>query len=167
MKSAKIKHFEDYTVYSDGRVYSSITNKFLKPCPASRGYLMVGLYKNKKVHKKYVHRLVAEAFLSPINETVNHKNGNKKDNRLENLEWCTYSENHSHAFSMGLKKPRDIGGMNNINRKLTALDAIEIYKLATKTNLTQKTIADMFNIDRTVVGKIKNKKLWAKETNDV
>ena len=65
------------------------------------------LYKNDK--KRYtfsVHKLVAETFLEKPSyaECVNHKNGNKLDNRVENLEWCTYSYNNKEAFRLGLKK---------------------------------------------------------------
>lgn len=56
------------------------------------------------ITKVYVHRLVAEAFTDARDETVNHKDGNKLNNRFSNLEWVSYSENNSHAFRIGLKK---------------------------------------------------------------
>lgn len=73
----------------------------------TNGYKIVKLYKNDK--KRYtfsVHKLVAETFLEKPSyaECVNHKNGNKLDNRVENLEWCTYSYNNKEAFRLGLKK---------------------------------------------------------------
>ena len=73
----------------------------------TNGYKIVKLYKDDK--KRYtfsVHRLVAEAFLEKPSyaECVNHKNGNKLDNRVENLEWCTYSHNNKEAFRLGLRK---------------------------------------------------------------
>jgi predicted XRE-type DNA-binding protein len=159
MRWKKIKNF-NYKVSSDGKVKSILSNKVLKPYSAGRGYLAVGLYKNKKCYKFYVHRLVAEAFLRPKNKTVNHIDGVKTNNVLDNLEWCSYSENHSHAFKLGLKIPREINSELNINNKLTKVQAKKIYNLSKQSNLTQREIADMFNIDRTVVGKIKNKKLW-------
>ena len=68
------------------------------------GYKSVSLHKNNKSSRFLVHRLVALAFLerSPIKMFVNHKNGIKTDNRLENLEWCTKSENTKHAFETKL-----------------------------------------------------------------
>lgn len=69
-----------------------------------QGYLTMVLYRNNKGKNVYVHRLVAEAFIpNPEGkETVNHKNGDKHDNRAENLEWNTYSENNAHAMKTGL-----------------------------------------------------------------
>ncbi|WP_405320527.1 NUMOD4 motif-containing HNH endonuclease, partial [Frisingicoccus sp.] len=71
---------------------------------AKQGYLALQLYKDNKGKNCYIHRLVAEAFIpNPDNkETVNHINGDKHDNRVENLEWSTYRENNVHAYKTGL-----------------------------------------------------------------
>lgn len=75
------------------------------------GYLTIKLSKHGKDSTQYVHRLLALAFIpNPMNKQyVNHINGNKLDNRLENLEWVDHSENMKHAFRTGLcsfsKKP--------------------------------------------------------------
>ncbi len=72
-------------------------------------YFMLSGYRRVQIYNKqyYIHRLVAQAFIpNPENKPcVNHINGNKLDNRVENLEWCTYSENNSHAYKTGLRKP--------------------------------------------------------------
>lgn len=81
-------------------------NKVLKPCYA-QGYARVSLSKKEsKIKQALVHRLVAEVFIenSDNKRTVNHINGIKSDNRLENLEWCTYSENNKHALDNRLRK---------------------------------------------------------------
>lgn len=74
----------------------------------TNGYKIVKLYKDdKKTYTFSVHKLVAEAFLEKPSyaECVNHKDGNKLNNNVENLEWCTYSYNNKEAIRMGLRKP--------------------------------------------------------------
>lgn len=77
------------------------------------GYVKTALRKNKKRYYFRVHRLVAEAFIpNPDNlPVVNHKNGNKSDNRAENLEWCTVAENTQHGFDV-LGRIGQNGGTN-------------------------------------------------------
>lgn len=70
---------------------------------ATRGYPQVSLSVKGLIRKVYVHRLVAEAFYSVYDETVNHIDGDKTNNNVSNLEWVSYSENNKHAFRIGLK----------------------------------------------------------------
>lgn len=90
-----------YKVSSYGRVQNSYGH-ILKPEISRNGYERVTLFDRKKYQ---VHRLVAIAFIpNPQNkEVVNHKNGVKTDNAVDNLEWNTWSENVSHAYATGLK----------------------------------------------------------------
>ena len=84
-----------YYVTEDGRVYSSIQNKWLKICINPQGYPMVNLQSNKK----HIHRLVAETFIpNPDNlPVVNHKDENKLNSSVDNLEWCTYKYNNNYG----------------------------------------------------------------------
>ena len=87
----------DYFVTNDGKIYRE---KIIKPTPDKDGYEIVSLWKNNKRKSFRVHRMVAELYLpNPHNKPqVNHKDGNKTNNKLENLEWATASENNKHKY---------------------------------------------------------------------
>lgn len=93
---------QKYLVASDGKIFSYKNGKKIerKLVVEKQGYLKVCLYKNNKPTQIKVHRLVAIAFIpNPLNKKcVNHKDGNKKNNRVENLEWVTHGENKHHSF---------------------------------------------------------------------
>jgi len=84
----------NYIVYSDGRIFSIRYNKFLKPQKRGKNYFFVNL--NGK--QKYIHRIIAEAYIpNPKNlPQINHINGDKSDNRIDNLEWVSNRENTIH-----------------------------------------------------------------------
>ena len=99
----KISTF-DYEVSSTGEVRRIKTNKLLTPHLSINGYLRVTLYDNGKTKIMRVHQLVAQAFIPNPNDLVevNHKDGNKLNNRVDNLEWCTHFDNAQHAIRNGL-----------------------------------------------------------------
>lgn len=94
--------------------------KILKPGYDKDGYLHVGLFKDKKAHRNKVHRLVAMAFIdNPENKPeVNHIDGNKQNNNVWNLEWCTKSENGIHAYRV-LKRKSTFCGKTGILHRLS------------------------------------------------
>ena len=104
-----IKNFEGiYSIHIDGTITNDLKGNIKKPTQLKIGYLMVDLYKNNKASKLYVHRLIAEHFIhndDPVNKTqVNHKNGNKLDNSIANLEWVSHGDNIRHAVQTGLRE---------------------------------------------------------------
>lgn len=109
---ANIEGYDDYQVSNKGRVRSYKNGKetILKGWIQNTGYLTVSLN-----NKKYsVHRLVANAFIHRLKnkEIINHKDGNKLNNCVENLEWCSYQENSKHAWDIGLmEKSRSLNSI--------------------------------------------------------
>lgn len=97
--------------------------KEIKPYKNEKGYLRVGLSKNNKRIIKKMHRLVAETFLvNPDNlPEVNHIDGNKQNNRVDNLEWCTHQQNVIHSWKNNLSKVK-IGSENHASKKVKQYD---------------------------------------------
>ena len=85
-----------YAVTSCGKVWSHRLNKFMKPWDNGAGYLKVRLKKDGKTKIFYIHRLVAEAYISNPNAypTINHKDEDRANNSVNNLEWCTDAYNN-------------------------------------------------------------------------
>lgn len=111
-------------IISNGTGKVITKEKYLVPNVLAKGYLQVTFYKNR-IRKCYqVHRLVALIFLDNPNNypQINHINGNKKDNRVENLEWCDNSMNQIHAWKIGLQKPHHCGG-GAPKKKVALLDS--------------------------------------------
>lgn len=101
----QVEGFESYYVSNMGRVYNTLTKRFIGNKNSDKyGYKRVKLSKLGARKPIDVHRLVAETFIpNPLNlKCVNHKDGNKENNTVDNLEWCTYSDNNKHAIKMGL-----------------------------------------------------------------
>ena len=96
--------------------------KVLKTTTQKTGYLMLTLCKDKKKSNLLVHRIIAKTFLSNPNNypQVNHKDGNKKNNCVDNLEWCTSSENQKHAYRLGLQKV--CGGAITNKKRIRCID---------------------------------------------
>lgn len=147
-----------YQVSNLGNVKSFKKDKngvLLKPGKNTSGYLFVILYKN--INKKCItiHRLVMLSFKKNISNKleINHINGVKYDNRIENLEWCTSSENQLHAYKIGLKTAK---GENHNRSKLTN----EQVLLIRNDNRTHKEIAKDYNVSKSTIWHIKHKRLW-------
>lgn len=117
--------FNEYLIFKDGRVFSKKSSKFMKKSSHTHGYLIVKL-SQREIRKGYlVHRLVAETFIdNPENhKTVNHIDGDKSNNHVSNLEWCSYAENNIHAHKLGLNY------ISKSNRHLSSLRASAVWDL--------------------------------------
>lgn len=127
MKWAETPRSTRHEVSTNGDVRNRETGKILTGGINNRGYRTVHTSHYSK--PEFVHRLVAEAFIpndDPLHKTdVNHKNGNKMDNRVGNLEWCTRSDNVKHAYVNGLNRPSG-GGTNK--RPVRVIETGDVYE---------------------------------------
>lgn len=105
----QVKDYPHLLVSDKGRVWTTTYNRELKSHTTNRGYLRINLSKDKTVKRVHIHRLVAEAFIPNPNNlpTVDHIDGNKLNNNVENLQWLSYSDNTRKANngSIGICKP--------------------------------------------------------------
>ena len=147
-----------YSLSNLGSVKNNITDKNLKPMKNHNGYLVVHLWNRKKMSFR-IHRIVAEMFIpnSENKKTVNHINGIKTDNRVENLEWSTSSENIKHAFDCGLNKGNC--GEKHGSSKLKESDILSIRNYFNN-GKKQSDIAKMYKISASQVCAIISRKKW-------
>ena len=161
-KWQKIKGWEDYSISDHARIYSHRRNKLLKIWEGAGKYPRIMLCNNGYDKTLTVHRLVATAFIdNPLNKlTVNHKDGNKSNNHVSNLEWCTISENMVHAVKNGLAKPPYYGeGEKHQAAKLTNVD-IEMIRVLSKHDFTLDQISKRFNVHAAHISAIILNKTW-------
>ena len=124
-----IKDYPNYMINRDGKIYSLNRNIFLKYTEDKDGYYKVKLCNNGEIKTVMVHRIVAIQFIENKDSKknlINHKDGNKKNNNVENLEWVTSKENTQHAINTNLYKPYNEG---NNNAKLSNEDVIKIRNM--------------------------------------
>lgn len=143
--------FPHLTLYEDGRLYNHKTKKFKKWTKDTNGYMKTQIWvcgKPKNVHQ---HRLLAQSFIPNPNDKpqVNHKNGIKNDNRLDNLEWVTQSENGKHSFANGLQKPT-----KPHMKKVINIVTNEIYESVSEA--ARRNNVWVSNLGRMLNNKIKN-----------
>lgn len=154
----KIPFLPLYSITKDGTIYSHKGGKLKRLKSRTRkGYESILLYKDSKQRIYSVHRLVAQTYIpNPLNKKeVNHKNGIKEDNRVENLEWATPSENVRHAVRMGLIKPPRNNGSTS---KLTEKDVKVIRDIVGL--FTQKELCEAYGVSRTTMSRVVNGLRW-------
>lgn len=159
-KYYKIKGYEDYYITKSGKIFSILTNKELKYDKSCRGYCKVKLMDRRigRYITLQVHRLVAIQFIPNPNKLpeINHKDGNKSNNSIYNLEWCTSEYNHRHAKENGLYKIEE----DSPRAKLTKQQVIQIYK-DWETCKNKSTLAKKYNVSNALIGEIVRGVRWS------
>ena len=154
-----IPDYEDiYQVSNHGRIrrvrktWNGTQLRVLAGSRNSDGYIGIFLYRDGKAKHKYVHRLVAEHFLPHQlrANTVNHKDGIKNNNHVENLEFATYSQNNSHAYRMGIKV--------STNRKLNEQDVRNIVSLWP--SVSYQGLANMYGVGLGTIAQLFHGRTW-------
>lgn len=157
----------NYYARDDGTIYSETSNKILSPQLDKNGYEKVQMMSTDgKRHRYSVHRLILENF-NPIDDMdkmqVNHIDGNKRNNRLSNLEWVTNYENTQHAIQ---NKLRDTTGENNPSAKLTKEDIYNIVELFQK-QFSCAAISKMYGVNASTIERIKRRESWNSVTKNL
>ena len=158
-----IKGFEGrYTISNLGIVRSLLTGKIMKPYITKFGYARINLrIAHSRDYKSYfVHRLVANAFLENTDNLseINHKDCNKCNNRVDNLEWCSRSYNIKYSFTKGNASNK---GIKNPNAKLNNQDIKTIKELLKTNKFSYMQIADLFKVNRNTIYMIDSGKTWS------
>lgn len=154
-----------YQVSNLGRVRSftkKSNGKLLIPIKTKKGYLTVRLYSNRVTYKQFsIHRLVACAFIDNTysKKQVNHMNGIKSDNNLNNLEWSTNQENQEHAFELGLNKIEKGEKARNVKLTQKQVDDINSRYVYGQKGLAQ-SLADEYNVSKDTIRSIWYGKNW-------
>lgn len=152
----RIKSLDRYVPFGQNASrLRKLEGKVLKLQPHQQGYSVVSLSKDSKISQYLVHRLVAEAFIpNPENkEMVNHKDGNKQNNNVTNLEWATRQENEDHAFRTGLKKFNDAVHMHKMNEAAALVNGKRVRCIETGIIYRSKCEAGrLLGVDESSIG---------------
>lgn len=152
----EVPNFPLYSASSFGYILNNKSKRILKECLLNCGYKQVSLCNNGAVNNVLVHRVIAKTFIeNPENKKqVNHINGIKTDNSLENLEWNTRSENQLHSIKTGLRTTK---GVKNSQCKLSEKEVINILN----DKRQYKFISEQYKISISTVSDIKRGYSWS------
>lgn len=148
---AKMLTLDDYEITTDGQVINKKTSHILKGQLNAKGYLRVSI--SKKL--MFVHRLVAEKYIpNPDNlPQVNHKDGNKLNNSVENLEWVSNQQNRNHAVETGLHLSGEACSWSK-------LDWEKVEFIRSHLNLSNEELGEMFGVSPHTINDVKLYKTW-------
>ncbi len=142
---------DDYTITEDGKVINNHTGRTLKPQKNGTGYYRVGI--GGKLY--FVHRLVAQTYIpNPDNKPqVNHKDGDKTNNCVENLEWVTNRENSLHALKNGWMRIEE-------NHQFAKLTRKQVAFIKSHPELSRNELAELFDISPRTITDIRSGRTW-------
>lgn len=140
-----------YEVSFDGHIRNKVTKRVIREFAGKDGYLRTQLHGKTTL----IHRIIAAAFIQNPDDLpeVNHKDGNKRNNAVSNLEWVTRSENQAHAYKLGLKSTR---GTKNGRHKLTEKDVeyIRNHYVKGDKNFGTKALSEKFGVARQTISAV-------------
>lgn len=154
-----IPGFPNYRITPNGQIWSGTKYKWIKPCENKKGYLCVTIVGQRRLFCK-VHRLVLETYVGPcpVGMETRHLNGNKQDNRLENLCWGTHQENMRDTIVHGISgSPKgELAGKSKLCR-----EQVKVIFHAYHDGIgTLKELAHAFSVHLGTIHLIVRKKTW-------
>lgn len=157
----RIEGWPGYWVTNTGRVWSDKSGRWLKPHRNEKGYPVLQLYDRGRCRGTYVHQLVAAAFLGPkpVGMETRHLNGDKQDNRPENLRYGTPRENRRDAFEHGTAVCPCVGA-ENPRAKLDEVAVTEIRNRYAAGGVLLRELGSEYGVSEATVCKIVNRQLW-------
>lgn len=157
-KPFPIQGYPRYRVSNMGRIYSDVSGGIMSPQENRDGYFKIRAGWKDSAKNYFVHRLVALAFNDNPDSypVVNHLDGDKKNNKSSNLEWCSQSENVKHSFRIGLQCNK---GENHPQSKLKDKDILKIRSMF-KDGYSRRQLADKFNTKPSNIKDIVLRRSW-------
>lgn len=153
-----------YAAFPNGQIWSypkyrCKNGRFLKPIKHSNGYFFVCLRAEHVYKIKSIHRIIAETFIQNSQNLpqVNHKDGDKSNNDIGNLEWCSARQNMQHALKKGLLTSL---GEGQYASKLKEKDVLAIRSTYVPGKITMKSLALRYGVDTSMIGLILKRKKW-------
>lgn len=157
----KIPGFDgEYLISNTGIVYSKKKNRIMKDRVSRYGYRTIRLYRDGSVKEYRVHRLVAITYLPNGSKLpfINHKDCNKLNNSVKNLEWCTPRENTVHFWKSGKRTP--LRGEKSVQAKLKNEDAVFIRELYKTGLISHRCLAKQYQVSSALICFILNNKTY-------
>ena len=145
-----------------GKQTRKVGGNVLKPKTKKNGYLEVNLTVSNTSKSFYVHRLIAAAWLDMTtnNLQVNHKDGDKSNNTIRNLEVVTQSQNMVHAYKLGLIKPRNFKGSHHPNARTNEEEVVKIRHEHTNHHSIKRLLIDYPHLTKPILTKIVYRESW-------